>query len=164
MSCTWLNTLMWRAGWISRQPASPKKRRTHRAVPRAQSALRTPLCSGIPAQIFGRCSSGSLHDTGSVFGALPRMAFHVRCTCFVSAIFMPQKYAPMRKRGLWGCLGGSRVTETCAAVIVLPSVWKRFQGNRGFTEDRNCSEPYPRGLFLGFCCKNCYVRSWQESR
>jgi len=92
-----------RAGWIMGSLPPPQEiplRDAHSTSLMAWSALRTPLFFGISAQIFGRCSLGSLCYSGSMFSALPRMAFHVCCTCFVSAIFKPQKYAAMRKRAV----------------------------------------------------------------
>lgn len=76
-----------------------------------------PPSFGISVQIFGRCTWGSLRYRGSVFIALPRMAFCVRCTCFIFAIFKPQKYALMRKRGPWRYLGGRKgmqiISQSC---------------------------------------------------
>ncbi|EOA98728.1 hypothetical protein Anapl_13674 [Anas platyrhynchos] len=124
---------------------------TNNTTPLAMQGTACCLRSSLPpvcvlkTKVCGCCTRGATH----------------RATRSGSA-GLKAKYAPMRKRGPWGCLGGSRVTETCAAVTVLSSVWKRFQGNRGFTEDRNCSEPYPRGLFLGFCCKNCHLTSHEK--
>lgn len=55
-----------------------------------------------------------------MFIALPRMAFCVCCTCFVFAIFKPQKYVLMRKRGLWWYLGGRKgkeiISQSCGAL------------------------------------------------
>lgn len=76
-----------------------------------------PLSLGIRVQIFGRCTWGSLHYRGSMFIALPRMAFCVCCTCFVFAIFKPQKYALVRRRGKWWYLGGREgmkiISQSC---------------------------------------------------
>lgn len=106
-----------------------------------------PLSLGISVQIFGRCTWGSLHYRGSMFTALPRMAFCVCCTCFVFAIFKPQKYVLVRKRGKWWYLGGREgmkiISQSCCLLCRILAhkkergVWSLHQGPPWVTHPGN---------------------------
>lgn len=158
------------------------------------SATDHPLSLGISVQIFGRCTWGSLHYRGSMFTALPRMAFCVCCTCFVFAIFKPQKYALGRKRGKWWYLGGREgmkiISQSCSPLCGI-MVHKKERGAQGLhqgplwvthtavylrmitgqlwcytnvTKDGNCLEPLHLRTPSGFLLWSCPIRDMQEDR